>query len=374
MQLVRPKVMHIISGLGVGGAESMLTALVTAARVELPRQIVVDLLASEYSVNTNRIKEANIPLYSLKVRSVWAVPRTIRRLSALIRDEQPDVIQTWMHYADMIGTLALRKTTLARRPRLYWGVRCSELDFSNAGYKMRLVLSACRRLSTVPQAIVTNSEAGRRAHGALGYPDSKFAVIPNGIDTGRFKPDTEVRRVTRKELGLSPDARLVVMAARVDPMKDHGSFLAMLDRMPDITGLAVGHGTESLPRRKNLLTPGIWQDMPKLYSAADLVVSPSAYGEGFSNVIGEAMATGTPVVATDVGDARMIVGDTGVIVPPRDPDALTGAARTLLDEPRAQHEARRRAARRRIVERYSLDRAVAAFDTLHRAGRLLDAA
>ncbi len=193
-------------------------------------------------------------------------------------------------------------------------------------------------------------------------------MIENGIDCARFKPDHEAKRRLAARLGFDPGRPLVVTAARVDPMKDYETYLGMLDRAPEIQAIAVGKGTEQLPDRSNLIAPGSWRDMPELFAAADLVISSSAYGEGFSNAIAEAMACATPAVATDVGDAARIVGDTGLVVPPRDPDAMAAAATSLLGESVAARGARGEAARARIEHRFSLARTVAAFDRLHKCG------
>ena len=130
--------------------------------------------------------------------------------------------------------------------------------------------------------------------------------------------------------------------------------------------LAAGAGTETLPERPGLLRLGRRADVPRLYAACDLVVSSSAFGEGFSNALAEGMAAGLPAVATDVGDARRIVGETGRTVPPRDPEALARAVRDLLALPPDDRAAVAADARRRIVTHFSLDRSVAAFDALHR--------
>jgi glycosyltransferase involved in cell wall biosynthesis len=149
-------------------------------------------------------------------------------------------------------------------------------------------------------------------------------------------------------------------------MKDHATLVAALDRLPGVAALAVGAGSEGLPEQPNLFRLGRRDDMPAIYAACDLVVSTSAFGEGFSTALAEGMATALPAVATGVGDAAAIVGECGRIVPPRQPGALAAAVRDLLALSTAERAAVGRRARRRIVGEYSLARAVAAFDALHR--------
>jgi glycosyltransferase involved in cell wall biosynthesis len=163
-----------------------------------------------------------------------------------------------------------------------------------------------------------------------------------------------------------PDTPVLAVVARVDPMKDHAGFLAALDRLPGAVGMVIGKGTKNLPDHPNLRRMGPSTDIPRLLAAADFVVNSSAFGEGFSNALAEGMAMGCPAVATDVGDARVIVGQTGYIVPPRDPAALAAALAGLIAEEPTAREARRRAARHRIETEFALDRAAEAFAALHR--------
>jgi glycosyltransferase involved in cell wall biosynthesis len=157
-------------------------------------------------------------------------------------------------------------------------------------------------------------------------------------------------------------------------MKDHDSLLAVATAMPDTTFVMAGAGTESLAKLPNVIALGLRRDMPALYAAADIALSTSAFGEGFPNTIGEAMATGVPILATDVGDSKRIIGKAGLTAPPRDVGAMTATLRRLLDEPHSARRARGEAARQRIEQQYSLDRAVAAFDALHLHGTLPDPA
>ena len=235
---------------------------------------------------------------------------------------------------------------------------------SHYSVMLRLVVKACTLLSRRPDVVTANSYAGMKDHIALGYRPRHCEVIPNGIDTDIFKPDASERALLRQQLGIAEDSLVVAHVARVDPLKDHATFLAAMALLPDLKALMVGDGTENLPAAPNILRLGRRQDVPALLAAADLVVS-SSVSEGFSNVIAEGMACGLPPIATDVGDAREIIGETGLIVRPRDPGALADAIRTLAAETAAQRIARGRLARDRIAERFSLARAVARFAALY---------
>jgi glycosyltransferase involved in cell wall biosynthesis len=292
--------------------------------------------------------------------------RGIVQLTQLVRNYRPAVVQSWMYHANLVATAALSLSGLRARTTHYWGIRCSDMDLEAYGRAFRLVVKAGARLSRWPDAVTCNSQVGIGVHEALGYRPRRFILIDNGIDTARFKPDGDARAEMRATHGLAPDTPLIAVAARVDPMKDYPTLLAALETLPNVKALVMGEGTENLPEIPNLIKIGRSDAVPRLLAAADLIVSASAYGEGFSNAIAEGMACGLPAVATDVGDARRIIGATGVVVPPRDPRALARAIDGIFkDSGRIEQGL---AARARIEEEFALERAVARFRQLHRDG------
>jgi glycosyltransferase involved in cell wall biosynthesis len=345
----------------------MLAALVAAPRAVPHAQAVVDLLAG--GALAGDIRAAGVAVHEIGLKGVLGVPGGVMALAQLIRALEPAAVQTWMYYADLLGLWALERSGRRATTRLYWGIRCSDMDQSRYGLALRWTIAACARRAARPDAVIANSFAGREHHRRLGYAPRAFAVIPNGIDTARFRPDGEARRRVRAELGLAERAFVALHAARVDPMKDHATLLAAAKLCPEIVFLAAGKGTDALAGA-NLRGLGARADMPALYAAADAVLSTSAFGEGFSNVLAEGMAAGLPAVATDVGDARRIVGAAGAVVPPRDPGALAAEIARLAHAGADERAALGAAARARVEERFSLARCVSAFDALHREGRL----
>jgi len=361
-------VLHVIPGLRTGGAEQMLATLVTARRQQPFSQVVVDLLSG--GSHAERIRKADIPVYELSAQSPLALPFVVFRLAALIARLKPVAIQSWLYYADLTALWALELSGRRAATRLYWGVRSSELETEHYRRTLAWTIKACANRSTRPDAVVANSFAGRDAHRQFGFAPRAFPVIANGIDTARFRPDPTIRLRMRSELGVANDHPLVIHVARVDPMKDHASLLAVASLLPNVNFLTAGFGTQSLGTTPNLRALGLRRDLPNLYAAADVVLSTSIFGEGFSNVIAEAMACGVPAVATDVGDSRRIVGDTGAIVVPRDVEAMASKINALLMEKNTSRHERSNAARQRIQENFSLDRMVSTFDALHVHGTL----
>ena len=357
-----PIVLHVIPGLETGGAERMLTSVVTAKRNMQFSQYVVNLMKG--GVFSEQIRDAGVPICELGLNSI-NLPAIVLQLALLIRRLSPAVIQTWLYYGDLIGTAALYLSGRRRETRLYWGIRCSDINQASYGARLRLSVGACVKLSRFTDAVIANSYAGRLHHQKIGYRPPAFLVIPNGIDTIQFQPNPALRTRVRAELNIPDTAVFVIHVARVDQMKDHGTFLKVAAAMPDIRFAVVGRGTESLQTTPNVMRLGVQRDMLAIYAAADFLISTSIFGEGFPNVVAEGMASGVPAIATDVGDARKIIGDTGFIVRPNCPTSIVDALTQLIEEPDDQRIRRAMLCRNRVITDFSLERAVACFDGLY---------
>jgi len=291
----------------------------------------------------------------------------ILRLVRLIRRYRPRIVQSWMYHADLLSALALRCSGRWYDTPLIWGVRCSNMDLARYPRGLRRVVRFCALLSSLPDVIVFNAEAGLEFHRKLGYKPHRTQVIDNAIDTDTFQPDRALRNVVRDELGISPGVPLLAHVARVDPMKDHATFFEALTRLNDVEALVIGHGTEKLPAQRGVHCLGHRDDVARLLSACDLIVSSSTFGEGFSNALAEGMAAGLPAVTTDIGDAARIVGSAGLVVPHSDAAAMAAAIQLLLGESMTVRLARRLEARDSIEKRFTVQRAVAAYDDLYAA-------
>jgi glycosyltransferase involved in cell wall biosynthesis len=282
-----------------------------------------------------------------------------------------------MYHADLIGGLAGK---LAGRIPTAWNIRHTDLAFDRNRRTTVWTAMACARTSAwLPRCIVCCSETSRKTHVALGYARDRMVVIPNGLDTASFKPDPAARESVRKEFGLLPGAVLIGLVARFDPQKDHRNFILAAARLhamePDVHFLLCGSGVADdnsqltawiqeagVSSRCHLL--GLRDDVPRLAAALDIAASASV-GEGFPNVIAEAMACGVPPVVTDVGDAAWLVANTGRVVPARDPEALANAWLNLL---RMGHDRRQQlglAARRRIETSFELSMVTERYQALY---------
>jgi glycosyltransferase involved in cell wall biosynthesis len=363
----RPRtILYVTTDLFIGGgAEGMLARLLTSEPRLADAIIVVSLLPGES--HAERLRQAGIAVHQLDFGSARGIASGLIRLARLIARSKPDIVQGWMYHGDLAALIGLVLSGRRRRTRLVWGIRCSEVDLRAYGRGLRLVVRACIALSRLPDVVTANSVAGLASHLRLGYRPRRTEVIANGIEVERFKPDGAARAALRRELGIAADAVVLAHVARVDPMKDHASLRTALLQLPDVTALLIGRGTEELPGLPNVHPLGRRDDVERLLAAADIVVSSSAFGEGFANVLAEGMACGLPAVATDVGDARAIVADSGLIVPPRDPRALAAAIRTLADESGVARSQRGARARAHIVENFAMRGAVDRFAQLYRS-------
>jgi glycosyltransferase involved in cell wall biosynthesis len=360
----RPRrIFYVTAGLRGGGAEAMLTRLATARPGVADEITVVSLLPAE--AHMERLGAAGVTVVELRFDRAHGIATGLFKLARLIAESGPDIVQGWMYHGDLAALVALVLSGRRRRTRLIWSIRCSAMDWRHYGAGLSLVVKACALLSGCPDLVTANSVAGLKSHFALGYRPRRAEVVANGIDVDEFRPDAAVRCAVRFEFGIPEDAIVLAHVARVDPMKDHSSFLAAMAELPEFRALLIGAGTENLPEAHNILRLGYRRDIARLLAAADFVVSSSCFGEGFSNVLAEGMACGLPAIATDVGDARLIVGDSGLVVPACDSRALAAGVRMLLRESVTARAQRGTRARAHIVRNFTMHSAIQRFAKLY---------
>ena len=353
---------HVITGLNTGGAETALHRLLKS----LPRpsfQNTVVALGPEGALSSHI--RALAELHHLGMRAGRMMPADLLKLRRLLRRAQPDVIQGWMYHANFMATLA----GIGLGVPVVWGIRQSLYAIGHEKRSTRWVIRLCAQSSHRPARIVYNSAVSRTQHTNFGFHDARAVVIPNGFDTKVFTPDAHVRSQIRTEFRVPLEALAIGLIARVHPMKDHANFLRAAANFgadnPNAVFMLVGDGTDEansqlsrlvdeLQLRDRVRFCGRRTDVAAMNNALDIASSSSSWGEAFPNAIGEAMACSTPCVATDVGDVRDIIGETGVVVPPRDPIALSeGWGRLAALSMESRRELGRRA-RQRIIDRYSL--------------------
>jgi glycosyltransferase involved in cell wall biosynthesis len=370
------RIMHVITGLTTGGAEMMLLRLLSANNGDWEPAVVS--LMDEGTIGP-RIAALGIPVYSLGMGR--GRPNPVRALSivSLTRRFRPHVIVGWMYHGNLMASLA--GVFSPTRVPIFWNIQQALDDIGGWGQLTAAVIRAGAILSRHPAAIIYNTQIGAKQHGAFGFEARKGIVIPPGFDCQTFHPDVDARRQFRAENGINEDTVLIGLVARYHPMKDHAGFLRaarIVARIhPNVLFLLLGKGITAeqsaltkliaeLQLESRILLIGERTDTPRITAALDIACSGSAWGEGFSNAVGEAMACGIPCVVTDVGDSAYAVANTGLSVPPGDPDRLAHSLGCLIE---AGPEHRRQlgaAARRRIEGEFSLTTIARRYEDLYR--------
>ncbi len=357
-------VFHVITGLGDGGAESMLVRLCREDRSS--RHIVVSM--TDGGKYAEILRSLGVTVYCLFMPRGKISGQGLWKLFRHLKAVKPHVVQTWLYHADLVGGLMAR---LAGIHNINWGVHHSNLTPGTVKTSTILVAKICAFFSRwVPASIVCCSEFARQSHVALGYEASRFRVIPNGYDLSEFCPNFVQKTEVRSEMGLCSSVPVLGMVARFDRQKDHENLIRALGYVKragvgfvcllvgsDIdsknTELASWIESEGLCGDVKLL--GRRSDVPAIMNGLDINVL-SSLGEAFPNVLSEAMACGTPCVTTDVGDAGIIVGDTGWVVPAHDSRALATAIISAISEFRdgGKWHSRQVAARARVQDNFSI--------------------
>jgi glycosyltransferase involved in cell wall biosynthesis len=368
------RICHLITGLDTGGAERSLVNLVTAMdRSEFDNEVVTLLKPGPMA---QALERTGIPVTSMGVSRHQPNPAVLISLVRHLRAKRPMILQTWLYHADLLGTAA---ACIARPQHLLWNVRCSNVDEPGIARSTRYLARLLAVLSARPAAIIVNSQRGQQDHEQIGYRPREWINIPNGFDLERFYPRPSERATLRTRIGLPANATVIGLVARDHPMKDVESFLraaALFQQdhenakfvlcgdglTPDNAALA--ELVQALDLNNRVVLLGRRSDIELIYPAFDALTLCSIYGEGFPNVLCEAMACDVPCVATDVGDSAEIIGDCGLIVPRRDPQALTRAWRMLLEKgPQLAAES----GRSRVATRYSLTRMCTHYESLYRS-------
>lgn len=369
------KIQHIIVGLNIGGAEVALQRLIKShERTSKYEHEVVSL--TTIGPIGDELERAGIKISCLDMRSVFDIPKVISKLARLVRASRPDVVQTWMYHADLLGGVAAR---LAGNDRVIWGIRTT--DVRAAATKSTVIVQyLCAFLSRwIPRRIICVAEAARASHRQVGYDAAKMLVIPNGFELSRFDVPAAQALQLRETLGFSARDIVIGTVGRFDPAKDFPNFVdaaaELFAKHDNVKVVMVGRGlhkanVELMQCIKNTGYPDKFlllderKDIARCLSAIDIFCLPSRT-EGFPNVVGEAMAAARPCVVTDVGDAALLVGDTGIVVAKEDSVALADGLGMLVAMSHQERRVLGEQARKRIDAEFTVDRARERFEAVY---------
>lgn len=371
------KITHIITGLTMGGAEMMLFKLLsTMDRSKYQAEVIC---LSTNDIMGDRIRELGVTVHTLDMRSGLPTPACMLRMKRLIKEYQPDVVQTWLYHADLLGGITAKMA--APNSKIVWNIRSGDLDFRNTTWHTYISAKMSAWLSGwIPHTILSNSYEGQKTHAKAGYKDKKFRVIPNGFDTDIFKPNAEAKPALCQELGIPATSRIVGTVGRFHYQKDFNSFIkaakSIVENHPDVhfclCGLNVDNNNQTLVDwikeaglQSHVHLLGRRSDIQDIIAAYDVFLSSSVCGEAFGNVIGEAMSCGVPCVVTDVGDSAIIVADTGRVAPPSQPAQLANAVNELLSLSPEELAEESKRSRQRVINEYSLQAVATAYSDFY---------
>lgn len=361
----RLRILFLVRALDYGGAQRQLIQLAFSLR-ERGHDVAVAVYYSGGQME-KALRESGVRVIDLGKRNRWHLLGFLSRLLRVVREEQPDILHGYLPVSNILAVLT---RLLVPDIRAVMGVRASNMDISRYGRMSALSYKVEAWLSRGADLIITNSVAGFGHAKRTGMPIDRMVVIPNGIDTNRFRPDREGGLAVRRAWGVPAEAKLIGMIGRLDPMKGHETFLRAVaylkDRVPDARFVCVGDGSEQMRAHLHRFTERlgvsdrvIWAhsrpEVTPIFGALDVMCLASEYGEGFPNVVGEAMACGVPCVVTDVGDAARVVGETGIVVPPADPAALADGIARMLAWQAADGPALAGRVRARVEENFTVD-------------------
>jgi glycosyltransferase involved in cell wall biosynthesis len=359
------KVLFFIRSLNVGGAERQI--VITAKGLAEQGYDVTVLTFYSGGAYAEEFLDTKVRLLSLHKKGRWDLLPFFFSLISVLRRESPNAVYSFLGVANIFSVLA---RSFVPNMRVIWGVRASNMDLRRYDWATRWSYWLECRLARFADLIVANSRAGLEYAVAKGFPRGKMVAVPNGIDTERFRPDKEAGQHIRETWGVGENERLIGLVGRIDPMKDHSNFLkaAALIRcqVENVRFVCVGKGEEGYEKSMRslatkmglddvLIWAGEYSNMMEVYNALDIASSSSSYGEGFPNVVGEAMSCSVPCVVTDVGDSALLIGLTGWVVPRNDSEALCSvwSEMLLLDE--MEFRAKAVTSRERVISEFSIN-------------------
>ena len=360
------KVIHVITGLQDGGAEAVLYRL--CIHEKNCEHVVISLM--DQGRYGSLLGNFGIAVHCLNMSSGRVSISGLVTLFRLIKKLEPDVVQTWMYHADIIGGFIAR---LSGVKNIVWGVHHSTLSIADSKLSTVIIARINAFLSHfIPNKIIYCADASREVQESIGFNRKKGYVINNGYNVDEFIPSYEMGGEFRAELGVDDNCFLLGHVGRYSPYKDYPNLLKSVSLLSGqnkniklvMVGSELDEGNDELVGMLNALQLsnkvfllGRREDIPRIMNGVDLFLL-SSITEAFPNVLNESMSCKTPCVTTDVGDAAFIVGSTGWVVPPGSPALMKEAILQAIDERFEAKDcwiARKNDCRTRIVERFSID-------------------
>ncbi len=360
------KIVHIITSLNVGGAEITLKRLILGS---MDQSIVISL--TNTGLIGKQLREQGVEVHALGMEGTLDVLNTIIKLRKLLLTLNPDIVQTWLYHADLIGGISAK---FAGIKIVVWGIHTTALK--KGSYKTSAIRFMLAALSYfLPEKILCVATAGLRVHQKLGYAKAKLKVINNGCDLEKFTFNANSRASLRRELGVTTEQPLIGMIARFSQEKGPDLFIdsakIVTSYRPDVRFVMLGTGMDSHNKElkswldnsgisDKFILLGESESIESYLSCLDIFCLTSRT-EAFPNILLEAMATRCICVVTNVGDVASILkadeqhsdARLGVLVPQVDARAIGQAVIKVLSTTDREREQIREAAYQKVLENYN---------------------
>jgi glycosyltransferase involved in cell wall biosynthesis len=369
------KICHVIITLSIlGGAQRMLVRLLLANPESTHNKMV--LVLREAGAWGEQLSAAGVTVHELGMESFKDIPRVFGQLKLYMRSFQPDIVQTWMYHADLLGGLAAR---LSGYKKIIWGIRRTALSWSDSKSTL-IIMKVCALLSYwLPKKIVSVAEAGRQAHIQAGYCAKRMVVIGNGFDFANLSATEADRNNLRRECKILEDEMVIGCLGRFNQAKGQDNFVKaaaivkqsnaktkflMVGKDCDASNHELLEWIKDTGFQDAFILLGERHDVPVCLATMDIFCMPSRT-EGFPNALGEAMAMSLPCVATEVGDTKVLAGDSVVLVPPLNESALANALLGIIALPSEQRQKMGADAKARVITEFSMESACEKFKSIY---------
>ena len=366
------KILHIITGLETGGAENALLNILQGGLAKQHSNTVISL--NGLGTVGPKIRTLGVDVLDINMKSRIPKIANLRAIKNITQEINPDVIQGWMYHGNLAAQYASKHSS--EECRTIWNVRHSLYDLKHEKLFTRQIIRMNKLLSKKPDAIIYNSKVSKKQHEKFGFCSKQGRVIPNGVSLDLFTRSNDVRVQERKTLQISEDSIVIGHVARLHPIKDHENFLRavtkILNQFENVEIIMIGPGvTEdasnvSKYKDDRIHMLGERDDVCNLMNTMDIFCL-SSKSEAFPNVLIEAMSLGIVCVATDVGDSRYILDETGIVVPPEDEHLLHDGLHKMIECGSEELRNRGLGARCRVEKYFSIHTTVKKYINLYEA-------
>ncbi len=318
------KILHIISGLRIGGAETQLYNLVKNYKNNTKFIKVVSFKDGPYS---KKLKSIDIDVSILEIDNVFNFIKSLINLVRIIKNFQPDIIHSWMYHANIISFFTF--FFISKKIKKIWSIRCSNMKFGFFS-PIKILVFLNYLFSYFPDVLVYNSKSGKKYHEIYGFKNKNSTIIYNGFDTNKYKKEEINQKDFKLKYKIPLNYKIGLCIARLDNMKNYQSLIKVSQGIDKFFLIIVGRGTEKF-NYENIKGFGEKKNLSNFYNIADFFILNSSYGEGFSNVLAEAMLSGLVPIATDVGDSKLILDKYGILINPNSETELKTSIKKIIN-------------------------------------------